>query len=364
MNTETKVKRPVRTVLIIVTFVFAVAAVAWLSVKIVNKLPNSFASLASLAESVKEYESTNGSDSNSDSDGKMNDMLIVTSDTNVVVAGEQVRLAWTEATTPGSYVFSYGCTDGVAIDLKDGSGERSISCDTNYNLGDVNTVSLSIDSEKERYVDIPYKLAFLATNDTEPRASDDAILTVVNNRIQSGKTEETEVTSPAVTPEPEFVVTPPVVNPTPATPTSPSNPTAPTTPTKPTYTQEFTYEIPVSNPNGKADLSTKFLNIGKIVNNKFVAQAVDNDSSGAVQFEVKNLGTKTSEKWSYTVSLPSGDTYESPTQNALKPNERAVITIGFGESDETSYTFNVSAKVSGDVSNANNTFKKSVKFTE
>lgn len=360
MNTETKVKRPVRTVLIIVTFVFAVAAVAWLSVKIVNKLPNSFASLASLAESVKEYEATNGSDSNSDSNGKMDDMLIVTSDTNVVVAGEQVRLAWTEATTPGSYVFSYGCTDGVAIDLKDGNGERSISCDTNYNLGDVNTVSLSIDSEKERYVDIPYKLAFLATNDLEPRASDDAILTVVNNRIQSGNTEETTTNPEVVTPAPEVVVTTPVVAPTPTTPSTP----APTTPGTPTYTQEFTYEIPVSNPNGRTDLATKFLNIGKIVNNKFVAQAVDNDTSGAVQFEVKNIGTKTSEKWSYTISLPGGTTYESPTQNALKPNERAVITIGFGESDETSYTFNASVKVTGDANSTNNTFKKAVKFTE
>ncbi len=359
MNTETKVKRPVRTVLIIVTFVFAVAAVAWLSVKIVNKLPNSFASLASLAESVKEFESNNASEENSPEE--MKDMLIVTSDTNVVVAGEQVRLAWTEATAPGSYVFSYGCTDGVAIDLKDASGERSISCDTNYNLGDVNTVALSIDSEKERYVDIPYTVAFLATNDTEPRASDDAILTVVNNRIQSssvkeGENEEVTEEVAETTPEVPVVVTP--VTPIPSTPTTP------TTPGKPTYTQEFTYEIPVSNPNGRTDLAAKYLNIGRIVNNKFVAQAVDNDESGAIQFEVKNLGTKTSEKWTYTVSLPTGDTYESPTQAALKPNERAVITIGFGESDETSYTFKVAVKVNGDVSTTNNTFSKAVKFSE
>jgi len=358
MTTETKVNRPVRTVLIIITFVFAVAAVAWLSVKIVNNVPGSFASLASIAESVKQFEADNASDSNTENETR--DMLIVTSDTNVVVAGEQVRLAWTEATTPGSYVFSYGCTDGVAIDLKDANGERSISCDTNYNLGDVNTVALSIDSEKERYVDIPYKLAFLATNDTEPRASDDAILTVVNNRIQAGSTgEETGATPPETTPATDVPVpSVPFATPTPTT------PVVPTTPGTPTYTQEFTYEIPVSNPNGRTDLAVKYLNVGRIINNRFVVQTVDNDASGAIQFEVKNFGTKTSEKWEYTVTLPSGDIYESPMQNALKPNERAVITIGFGESDETSYTFKVAIKVTSDSNRSNNEFSQTVKFTQ
>ncbi len=355
MNTETKVKHPVRTALIIVTFVFAVALVAWLSIKIVNSAPGSFASLASLAESVKEYDANNAEENTNNSS---NDLLIVTSDTNVVVAGEQVRIAWTEATVSGSYVFSYGCTDGVAIDLRDASGEKSISCNTNYNLGNVNNVSLKIDSEKERYVDIPYTLSFLATNDTEPRASDDAILTVVNNKIQSDEPKE-ETTIPAE--EPTVAVTPSTpdsVSPTPSTPSTP------TTPTTPTYTQEFTYEIPVSNPNGKTDLATKFLNIGKIVNNKFVVGTVDNDDAGAIQFEVKNFGTKTSEKWTYTVTLPSGGLYESKEQTALKPNERAVITIGFPESTETNYTFKVEITVKNDSNQTNNKFSQAVKFVE
>ena len=355
MNNTTETKRPVRTALILITFVFAIAAVAWLSIKIVNNVPGSFASLASLAETVKDYEANN-----ENVDGPLQDMLIVTSDTNVIVAGEQVRLSWTEATNPGSYVFSYGCTDGVAVDLEDATGVHSISCDTNYNIGNVNTISLKIDSEKERYVDIPYTLAFLGTNDTAPRASDDAILTVVNNRISS--TDATEVavseTTGEETTEPEIVTEPEPETPVTETPTTGTNAGTPT------YTQEYTYEIPVSDPNGRTDLAVRYLNVGRIVDNQFVAQVVDNDYSGAIQFEVKNYGTKTSEEWTYSVSLPSGGVYESSEQVALKPNERAVITIGFPESTVTSHNFKVKISLSGDANKSNNSFTQTVNFID
>lgn len=359
MDTEIKKKRPVRTALILATFVFVVAAVALLSVKIVNNVPGSFASLASLAESVKDYqEKVTDTESN-----QPQDMLIVTSDTNVVVAGEKVRLSWTETTSPGSYVFSYGCTDGVAIDIDGTDGARSISCGTNYNLGNVNNVSLKIDSSKARYADIPYTLAFLATSDTEPRASDDAVLTVVNAQIA-------DVTV-ATAPEPEVEVeaeVPETVVETPEESTTEtpdiSVPTTPSTPTIPTYTQEYTYQIPVSNPNGRTDLATRYLNVGRIVNNTFVAQTVDNDLSGAIQFEVKNLGTKTSGDWTYSVTLPSGGVYESVKQDALKPNERAIITIGFPDSTVLTHDFVVKITTANDSASLNNSFTQKVNFVE
>lgn len=346
MTNTTDTKHPVRTALILITFVFAIAAIAWVSIKIVNNVPGTFASLASLAETVKEYDT-------STDENASQDMLIVTSDTNVVVAGESVRLSWTETTTPGSYVLSYGCTDGVAIDLQDTSGSRSISCDTNYNLGNSNSVSLRIDSEKSRYVDIPYTLSFLATNDTAPRASDDAILTVVNSQIASIDDSDTE----SETAEEESESTP---TETPVDSTPNTNPT----PTTPTYTQEFTYQIPVSDPNGRIDLGTRYLNVGRIVGNQFIAQVVDNDLSGAIQFEVKNFGTKTSNKWTYTVTLPSGGIYESSEQTALKPNERAVITIGFPESTVRSHEFEVTITTTGDVNRNNDDFSQSVAFKD
>jgi len=340
MNTiSPQEKRPLRIIGIGLGLVTGVVIIAWLVINIVNAVPGSFTSLASLAESVRSYQLPNNEEPS------MNE-LVVTSDSTVVQSGASVRLDWTAATTPGSFVFTYDCTDGVAIDLNSDEGTRSLSCDTNYNLGNVTNASLSIDSTKNRYVDLPYSVAFLQTDATEPDAVDTAVLTVVNDTIsivdEDTPAEETPVAE------------------TPATPTTP---TTPTTPGTPTYTTEYTYAIPVSDPNGRSDLSVRFLNTGRIVGNTFVAGTVDREEEGAIQFEVKNLGTKTSNSWSYESSLPTGGRFESTAQTSLKPNERAVITIGFPAGSSATHTFTVDIESTGDSASLNNQFSQTVRFT-
>lgn len=354
MNTETK-KRPVRNAAIVVGFIGMIILIAWLSIMIVKNVPGSFASLASLAESVRTFDSSEQAMESDDEATNTNrqNMLVVTSDTNVIGTGDEVRLSWTDASSKGSFVFSYECTDGVAIDIQDAEGNRSISCDTNYNLGDVNNVSLIIDSEKERFVDIPYTLSFLGTNDATPRATDEAIITVVNDSVSLTDTividEVIETTENVVTEsESEAVVSTPATEPVTTT---------------PEFTQEFTYTIPVSDPNGRVDLATRFLDSGAITGNSFVSQIIDNDESGAIQFEVKNFGTKTSEEWTYEVVLPSGGSFNSEDQAALKPNERAVITIGFPPSSLTSHDFVVRIRTAEDATSINNRFVETVSFT-
>ena len=132
----------------------------------------------------------------------------------------------------------------------------------------------------------------------------------------------------------------------------------------PTYQQEFIYAIPTSDPNGLTDLSTRFLSIGTIVGNTFFAGEVKQDEKGAIQFEVKNYGTKTSKEWTYSVTLPNGGTYQSDNQNPLKPNERALVTIGFPTIDKSTHKFVVSIKESSDRNSANNEFTETVKFVK
>ena len=348
MNTTTpssEEKRPLRIFGIGLSLITGIVVIAWLAINIVNAVPGSFASLASLAESVRSYQlQDNGTETMSE--------LIVTSDSNVVTSGSSVRLDWTAATVPGSFVLSYECTDGVAIDLTDAAGTRSLSCGTNYNLGNVTTATVTIDSEKSRYVDIPYSVGFLTTDGTEPVATDNKVLTVVNDAIAIvfDTSPTTGVSTSTTSTETE-------------TPTTPVTPTTPLTPGTPTYTTEYTYAIPVSDPNGRIDLSARFLNNGRISGNSFVSGTIDRDDEGAVQFEVKNIGTKTSGTWTYELTLPDGERYESTSQTALKPNERAVITIGFGPALKASHTFTVSIKSTGDRSALNNEFSQLVRFT-
>ncbi|MEK7639463.1 MAG: CARDB domain-containing protein [Patescibacteria group bacterium] len=341
-STETAEKKSaILKSLAIIGFLSLIVLIAWLSVQIVERVPGAFSSLASLAESVRQYELPNGeTKKNTPTDGS----LIVTSNKTLLQSGEEVELAWTKARVPGTYVFRYECRDGVAIDIKETEGLRSLACAVNYNLGDTKTLSLVIDSEKNRYTDIAYSLAFLGTNDIKPRVYDNATLTVVNNELAEAVGTSTSSSDAGET-----------------EPSAPATNEA-STGSVPDFTESYTYEIPISDPHGRADLATRFLNTGGIANNSFFTQAILKNSTGALQFEVKNLGTKTSDDWTYTVSLPNGEEYTSSTQTPLKPNERAVVAIGFTTGSQSNHTFTVTIDEDTDLNTTNDRFSQVVTF--
>jgi hypothetical protein len=332
---------------------------------IVRNVPSSFASLASLAESVRSFDALRPATNETQDDTLTlngDTLLVVTSDTNVINTGDQARLSWTDASRRGSFTFSYECQDGVALTITEADGERDIRCDTNYNLGDVNNLTVSITSEKERFADIAYQIAFLATGDTTPRATANAVITLVNEDIPSSfasaiedaevSEEEDEVADGAIETEPTGVTPAPESN----------QETEATTPTGETFTQEFTYTIPVSDPNGRVDLAVRFIDTGVISNQRFLPGSLLADTTGAIQFEVKNLGTKTSDEWTYAVTLPAGNTFESPEQSPLKPNERALITIGFPIPDISRHDFVITIDTDSDNTSLNDTAVEIVSF--
>jgi len=341
--------------LAVVGFISIIILLAWLSVQAVRVAPSAFSSLASLAESIYQRQATPTETEIGTSP------LIVTSSLKTVDAGKPIEINWGETKTPGSFTFSYACAEGVAIDINNVEGVRSIACDTNYNIGDVTSLSLTVDSEKARYADVSYTVSFLRTNDTSPYATGEASFSVVNIKIADLATKEdttpatqpptgtTETTSEAVTVTTDNTNIATVAS-------------AKKIPRPQTYEQEYVYTIPTSDPNGRVDLSPRFLGIGKIVSNTFFAGQAKAGEAGALQFEVKNYGTKTSDDWSFTISLPGGQTYESKTQSPLKPNERAVITIGYPATNQANHTFVVSTKSATDKNSINDQFSKLVSF--
>ncbi len=337
-------------------FIGIIILIAWLSVKLVDLAPNAFSSLASLAETIRKEQTsatTEGTPALA--------TLPFTSNPTLTNAGEPVAISWAAANLPGSYVFSYECAEGVAIDLIDVPNLGSITCNTNYTLGDVTELRFSVDSEKERYTDVRYTISFFGTNDTTPRAIGAAQLTVINSKISS--VIATTVTNDDTT-VPETTPTTPEPEPAPApAPETPSTP-APTlvTPT-PSYTEEvYTYVIPTSDPAGRTDLGVRFIGTGSIVGNSFVPSLLTYNKAGALQFEVKNHGTKTSATWTFSVTMPDGSTYRSPAQVALKPNERALLTIGFAASTVREHTFVVIATEPTDQVTLNDSFRQTVTF--
>lgn len=333
--------------LAIAGFIGILILVAWLSIQLVHLFPATLSSLASLAEGVGDNQES-VLDTNPEPA-----VLTVTANSTLIDSGDEIEVTWSDVQSAGSYVFSFECAEGVAVTQLSTSGDRVMNCDTNYNVGDIESLTIAIDSEKNRYTDVAYTLAFLRTEDETPRATGGNIVTVVNTDIDSlfaAQIEQSDETEPVTD-----VTEAPVVEETP-TPTPTPEPAL-------QYVQEYIYTIPVSDPNGTVDLASTFVDTGVLIDGQFFPGPMPADATGAIQFEVKNIGTKTSRSWSYTVTLPES-IYESETQAALQPNERAILTIGFPTNDDTFHTFEVETATQNDRNNQNNTFQYFVIYSE
>jgi hypothetical protein len=342
MNQVTEEKKEAMTkILAIAGFIAVVIFAVWLAVQIVKVIPSAFSSLASIADVVYNYNNKQE--------------LEVSTPNSVVNAGDSFTINWTDMRKAGTYSFSYECTDGVSVEVRSNGEINPVACDTDLDLGDVASLELRISSEKFRFVDVPYTITFTET-DGEETAAKKSTVTLVNASIPtSGVADNTDPEEPKETP----VVSKPV--------------TKPVTTVKPTYTAgkpitttKYVYVTPVSDPKGKIDLQVTFLGVGTLVGKTFVPKAViDADEDGALQFEVKNIGTKTSGEWEYEANLPSDITYASPDQKALKPNERAVITLGFsGISAEGSEKIGVEVTTKNDTKTINNEFTRTIKIVD
>jgi hypothetical protein len=333
-------------VLAILGFIAIIILLVWFAVKLVSNAPNAFFSLASIADSVYNFNSSE-------------DSLNVETEKNVVNAGEAFTISWEKVRTAGTYTFSYTCTEGISIELRDENGAiRALSCDTPLVVNDTESLNLRVASEKNRFTDIAYILTFTPDSQSREEVQEVNSLTVVNATLPTlSETDEVALEEDAddtITDEPatgvvagETVTTPPPV-------------------TVPTYTEEIIYEIPTSDPNGTIDLQVTFVGVGVEQNNTFVpAGTIEVGQKGAIRFEVKNIGSKTSEDWDFVANLPSDITYRSDTLKPLKPNERAVFTLGFtGISETGTESFSVTVNAENDLQKRNNSFVWAVTIVE
>lgn len=333
MNTVTPEKRGVETRgLAIAGLIGLIFLIAWLSVQIISIAPSAFSSLASIAAGITQYQEAMVEESVP---------LELAGPADVISSGDTVVLSWKAASEAGTYAISFSCVDNVKISVLNEDGVRDINCGTNYNLGGVTEVSVIPTIGATEYVEIPYSITYSKLNETTANRTGAATLTAVNREVVITPDEETEA-------EKTFEDTTPVTAPSDETPVT----------TEPTY--EYEYAIPVSNPNGNVDLAIKFVGVGGIVNNRYASGILEQNSSGAVQFEVKNLGTKTSKDWKFSITLPDGSTYTSDTQTPLKPNERATLTIGIQTGDSATHTFVGRISTDEDSSTVNNRFSNTV----
>jgi hypothetical protein len=290
--------------LAIIGFLVTLALCVWLVVEGVRRAPEAFSSLASIIESVRGYRPV--------------DELRLTTEKAVVNSGETFEISWTDMKQDGAYHFSYTCTPGVALAVRNEDNvPLPLRCTEVLDLpASVKGLTLSITSDTMRLTDVPVTIAF--TNEARGISLEsETRITVANALIPVPDTTPVATTTPEV--KPPVVVTPtPEVKPPVVTPA----------PKPPVYIPTIVY--PQSDPNGYIDLAVTTLGSGVLRNGVFIYTAkYDLDLKNAIKFDIKNIGTKTSGTWTFKTTLPGGQIFESPVQTALKPLEHVEFTLGF-----------------------------------
>lgn len=320
-------------------FVGVVVLGVWLAVQIVSLMPQAFNSLASIADGVYNY--------------KGDEELKVSTSNSTVDAGEAFEISWNEISTAGAYTFSYACADGVSVEIKDANGSAiNANCDEAITLGDSTTnISVTPLSERHRSSDVSYSVAFIAQGETEPLTVSDNTVTVINPSIPEGDTvastedEETQTDENEEESEEGDTET-----------ESTETEETPITTTPPPVNETIVLETPVSDPYGYTDLAIRIVAVGHLDSNgNFIPRGnVESDAKAAFQFEVKNIGTKTSTDWTFDATLTSGSEYTAPAQSPLKPQERVVFTLGYDDVGPDGISVIGATVRGGDDINANN----------
>jgi len=343
MSNETESSSRLMKTLAVLGFVALVIFGTWLAVNIVRLVPGAFASLASLAESIQ----LGRADQN---------QISIQSTDSVVNSEEDFTISWSNLKRKGNYTFEFQCAEGVSAEIKVDGKIVAVPCNNNYVLPeDTFSIDIQFVSAKKRFVDVAYQIGFIKDGESERTFTSSKTITLVNASLP---------TTVVTTPEPEVTPTPVVTTPTPAP--APATPTP--TPVKPTTYTVTEWVAPVSNPNGITDLATKFIAVGTMSNNNLFVRAdeLEVGDKNAFQFEVKNIGTKTSADWTFEAKLPNGETFKSKLQAPLKPNERAVLTVAIGSDagKEGTRKLTVTVKGGNDTVSSNNSFTTSVKVTD
>lgn len=341
---------------------------AWLAIQIVQMLPTAINSLASIANSVYNHNPL------------QNKNIEVAADKTILKTNEVITLSWPAQKNPGIYTFSYICQDNISLSLS--SEEKNIpllTCDKDYELGSSTSLSLAAKSNATSIIDVKYKISFFRTNDSIASANHNGVLTIANPNLDSTTVETTENnTAEVVINQPETVATtsaavdevapvatkPEVVSkPVVATTSTIKTPPKTTTPKPEAAVPTFIYKIPVSDPNGNIDLAVTYLGVGtKSRTGVFTkTNTAYQNTEGAFQFSVHNIGTKTSLSWKFSVRLPGDEIYNSSEQMPLKPNERTIITIEFPGIEKIG-TENINSTITTktDKNSNNNSFRSTI----
>lgn len=279
--------------------------------------------------------------------------IIVSTVDNQIVVRKPFTLTWEHRSkkADGSYTLSYECVEGIHLARRATGTDTTLFCNTLTPLTDgENSVTLVPVGTVDGVATISVSIRF-TENDGAGVPREGTLSLLVQEEYLDTATSTTTTTTTATT----------------SSPTQSSTPTA-STPVGQTVSVPVTIP-PFSDPNGKPDLAPRVIAFGLVdtKTGKFtevdeIPYKLPSGKRGAIQFEIRNDGTKESGKWKFEIALPTSPsyTYTSTNQQSLFPGDRIEYVIGFDsvrKADKDNYRLEADPTDGVDESNENNNTK-------
>ena len=276
--------------------------------------------------------------------------IVVSTVDNQIVVRKPFTLTWEHRAkkVDGSYTLSYECIDSVHLARRSAGTDTTLFCNTPTPLTDgENSVTLVPVGTVNGVATVSVTVHF-TPNDTIGVSREGTLSLLVQDEYLDTATSTTTTTA--------------------TTTTSTSTQTTVVTPVGQTISIPV-ITPPFSDPNGKPDLAPRVIAFGLVdtKTGKFtevdeIPHKLPSGKRGAIQFEIRNDGTKESGKWKFEIALPTSPsyTYKSTNQQSLFPGDRIEYVIGFDSvknADKDNYRLEADPSDGVDESNENNNVK-------
>lgn len=270
------------TPLAVAVFLFAIAALTFAAVFVVQMLPQAFSRLADLSEEVATPAELA--------------QISATYAPRRATSGVPFSFTWTGPQATGRYELRVSCDDAVLRERTPDGAVAIRSCDTPFLLPESeNSVDLTITLPAATEQEIPYTLRFLPESTAVRAASTTGAFVIT-------------------TPTPAATSTAPAVHETADTAEPETDPAAHTTQAESAY----------------RDLTLSHITLGALTpSGTFVPrEIVSPREQAALRFQVTNEGTLTSHPWTARVTLPDGGVYTLPGEEApLAPGATRTVLL-------------------------------------
>jgi len=299
--------------LAIIGFIAVLFVGLWGSVQVVKLIPRVISNLAAVTSFRSVFVP--------------NEELTITIPDLLVPSNKVFELSWEHKgrIEGGTYAFRYACKEGLSFSVQDKENSeeevaKKITCDTPFIFSnDINFLFLTPLSEVNRFVDVPFSITSIHKNG-ESVTLDDSLFTVVNESISGSSLPASDVDNTD-------------------TDSGSSGDTSLVAGEKEDVVFPIFDSRSASNPNGQVDLQVRITDIGTAdAAGIFTASSSINVyAQGVIKFSVTNIGSKTSDNWTFNAVLPTYPMhiFHSTSQKALQPGDRIDFTLGFDQLNGT-----------------------------